>query len=220
MRKYLSAFTLAEVLITLGIIGVVAVLTMPSVISNYNKRIYVTSVQKVYNQFSDAALKYLADSRTDSLAETDLTTVDGVKEFLSQYFKVSKFCGSVKDKGYEECFADSYKTLDQKEKYEPDYHYGYCVILNTGAAVCMDPMRDDYNGYHGYADVIFDINGKKAPNVKGRDLFAFEFYSDGKVSEGYNMWTRKNYCVDGVEDSGYAAGCFSKIMNDGWSMDY
>ena len=43
------AFTLAEVLITLGIIGVVAALTLPTLISNYKKQTYVTGLQKAYS---------------------------------------------------------------------------------------------------------------------------------------------------------------------------
>ena len=48
-RHWCRAFTLAEVLITLGIIGVVAALTLPTLISNYKKQTYVTGLQKAYS---------------------------------------------------------------------------------------------------------------------------------------------------------------------------
>lgn len=44
-----KGFTLAEVLITLGIIGVVAALTMPVLMANYKKQQTVTQLKKVYS---------------------------------------------------------------------------------------------------------------------------------------------------------------------------
>ena len=50
--RRLAAFTLAEVLITLGIIGVVAAMTMPSLITNYQKKQTVTQLKKAYTELS------------------------------------------------------------------------------------------------------------------------------------------------------------------------
>lgn len=224
MKKNLNAFTLAETLISLTIIGVIAVLTMPSLISGFQKKVYVSNVQKVYNLFSDAGHKYMADNNADSLTETDLTTISGVGEFLNKYFKVVKDCGIVNNNG-DDCFASSYKNVEGSAGYTPDYKDRYCVVINTGAVICMGTIwiqeADDYNPwYHEYANIIFDINGVKPPNTKGRDLFSFELYSDGKISEGYNEWTKDNLCNANVNDGGYAAGCFSKIMHNNWEMDY
>ena len=49
-----KAFTLAEVLITLGIIGVVAALTMPTVIQNYKKKQAVTQLKATYSILAQA----------------------------------------------------------------------------------------------------------------------------------------------------------------------
>ena len=49
-----SAFTLAEVLITLGIIGVVAALTIPSLIQKYEEKQTVSQVKKAYSEISQA----------------------------------------------------------------------------------------------------------------------------------------------------------------------
>lgn len=53
MKNY-SGFTLAEVLITLGIIGVVAALTMPSVINNYKEKETIAKLKKTYSVLSQA----------------------------------------------------------------------------------------------------------------------------------------------------------------------
>ena len=46
-----TAFTLAEVLITLGIIGIVAALTMPALIANYKNKVFATQTKKHILQF-------------------------------------------------------------------------------------------------------------------------------------------------------------------------
>ena len=56
MESRKAAFTLAEVLITLGIIGVVAALTLPAVIQNYRKSVIETSVKKFYTNINQAII--------------------------------------------------------------------------------------------------------------------------------------------------------------------
>ncbi|MDE6137868.1 MAG: type II secretion system GspH family protein [Candidatus Gastranaerophilales bacterium] len=50
-----KGFTLSEILITLGIVGIVAVLTVPGVMKNYQNRLYTAQLEKIYAQLSDAA---------------------------------------------------------------------------------------------------------------------------------------------------------------------
>ncbi len=59
-----EGFTLAEVLITLGIIGVVAALTIPTLLANYKEKVLVTSAKKLYNQTFNAVNKYNAENGT------------------------------------------------------------------------------------------------------------------------------------------------------------
>ena len=54
-------FTLAEVLVTLGIIGVVSAMTVPTLMQNYQKKSYVVQLHKVYNELSQALLQYQTD---------------------------------------------------------------------------------------------------------------------------------------------------------------
>ena len=57
-----AAFTLAEVLITLGIIGIVAALTMPALIANYREKAFVTSAKRGYSVLTNAMNKWNADN--------------------------------------------------------------------------------------------------------------------------------------------------------------
>lgn len=67
-----KAFTLAEVLITLGVIGVVAAMTMPSLVANYQKKVWVNQLKKTVSVMNQAFQKMLADDGVDSLADTEV----------------------------------------------------------------------------------------------------------------------------------------------------
>ena len=67
-----KGFTLSEVLVTLGIIGVISALTLPTLVKNHQRQVYVTQLHKVYNQMSQAVELYMNDTRSSSLSETRL----------------------------------------------------------------------------------------------------------------------------------------------------
>ena len=106
-RHWCGAFTLAEVLVTLGIIGVVSAMTVPTLMQNYQRQSYVTQLHKTYNEFSQALLRYQTDRNAINLSEAGLTSQDAVNNFITTYFKNVKECDAMNN-----CFASSYKGLD------------------------------------------------------------------------------------------------------------
>ena len=86
-----KGFTLAEVLVTLGIIGVVSAMTVPTLMQNYQRQSYVTQLHKVYNEFSQAAERYKNDNNYLNLSESRVRgNADELKRFFNSYFKVVK----------------------------------------------------------------------------------------------------------------------------------
>ena len=71
--KKKAAFTLAEVLITLGIIGVVAAMTIPTLVANYKKKVVETRLVKVYSTFNQAI-------KMSEVENGPLTTWDSIEE--------------------------------------------------------------------------------------------------------------------------------------------
>ncbi len=241
MKHY--GFTLAETLITLGIIGVIAALTLPSVMSNYKNKTYVAQLQKVYNQLSNAASQIMLDEEVDNLADSYLSETviegednssvkaSGAAKFIKKYFKVTKDCGYAAEWGDStDCFAETYKSLGKTETSSPAISSGsYCASLNTGASICINVMSQDNKEWddHGYSSVAVDINGKKGPNIGGRDFFTFRLHTDGKLGESYlpDTYHAGDRCTDmgfGEDNNAalYGANCFDKIVGSGWSMDY
>ena len=86
-NKKFFAFTLAEVLVTLGILGVVSAMTMPTLMSNHQKKVYAVEMNKVYNELQQAFMKYKNDQNAVTLSEAGLTSQATVNQFLKDYFK-------------------------------------------------------------------------------------------------------------------------------------
>ena len=221
IRKH--AFTLAEVLVTLGIIGVVSAMTIPSLTQSWQKQAYAAQLKKTYSQLAQAAAMAIQEEYAVSLDESKYVGKEGGKEFLRKYLKIVNDCGT----SYTPCFARKYKNIDGSENNNlarPD------LVITTADGVSISMLNYWYFGARHYdhdcLSLIVDINGQKGPNVVGRDLFYIEVYSDGKVAESYDDEYRSLYrsgdakqsCIEGW---GYAGlGCLTNIMNNGWVMDY
>ena len=80
MKNY--GFTLADVLVTLGIIGVVSAMTIPTLMQNHQKKTYVTQLHKVYNELQQAFLQYRNDKNAVSLSEAGLISQTEVNNFI------------------------------------------------------------------------------------------------------------------------------------------
>ena len=79
-----KAFTLAEVLITLSIIGVVAAMTMPTLIGKYNKMVWTNQLKKSYSTVSQGFQKMLADESAPDILSTSFVSE---RESLGKYLK-------------------------------------------------------------------------------------------------------------------------------------
>ncbi len=232
------AFTLAEVLVTLGIIGVVSAMTVPTLMQNYQRKSYVTQLHKVYNEMQQAFLQYMNDKNAIDLREAGLTTVDETQSFMKKYLKVVTDCGK---KTKEPCFSQSYKNMNGTTvtAMNSDSWGGSSVVLANGASVFID-HSSMYNGTVGdkkyyYGAFMVDVNGLSGPNVIGRDFFRMYYFMDGTIDEidgnpyckreglcgGSDLQTlRENRFNQNCASSADGMSCFGKILNDNWEMNY
>ena len=204
-----NGFTLAEILITLGIVGVVASMTLPTLNNNVQKQTYEAGAKKAYNIISNAVGMYMADQDTDDLVDTPLyNNADGLKAFVNKYFRVTVDCANrYYNSNGTSCFAKDLYSLDRSAK--SDLTKGQCmqvVLVADGMAMCFDsgPIEDasageDTNGdgvvdendkvasnNAGFADgtpliIEVDINGQSGPNIGGRDVFSYVVSRNGTV---------------------------------------
>ena len=233
-----KGFTLAEVLITLGIVGVVAVLTVPGVMKNYKHRLYTAQLQKVYAQIADGVQAMMSDQHVDNFYESTVANTNscsnanngvcekGVGVLLNNYFKVSKRnCGN--NDRVKRCIAGtgagSYTLINSATA--PAIETEYCIQNTNGATIC-----GKWNTTTKMVNLIVDVNGAASPNMVGRDLFAIDIKSDGSLSDfGSNspnptVIANRDVCDAGIDGNpklnARAAGCLNTIINSGWKMEY
>ena len=193
-----KAFTLAEVLITLTILGVIAALVIPNMVQRYNERVTVSKVKKIYSTFSDAIAQ--AQTLNGSVLSWDIGTNDSkagaekVYNYIAPNLQVSKYCGTTTSTN-EACFASQYKTLKGK--------YNAWTNVSNSDKFCKFILKDGThvafwsNGKEKCSQddsvclsIMFDINGKKGPNRVGIDLF--EIYVTGNKDLRYTYSDRSN----------------------------
>ena len=232
LHSRLAAFTLAEVLITLGIIGVVSAMTVPTLMQNYQRQSYVTQLHKVYNEMSQALLRYQTDKNAVNLREAGLTSANAVNSFITTYLKVVKDCGN----DFSACFGSDYKKINGTSlSFGEASSAAGVFVLAGGQSIAIFSRNSDSQQYsNSIATILVDVNGKKGPNIQGRDFYQMDIYStDGGPVIDEMIWnvtqqppfteaqrnTQFNsYCVAG--GSGNFHGCFGKILNDNWQMNY
>ena len=217
-----KAFTLAEVLVTLGIIGVVSAMTVPTLMQNYQRKSYVTQLHKVYNELQQAAQQYMTDRNAVNLREAGLTSNDALANFVKTYFKVVNDCGAE----HQPCFASSYKNLSGKDLGQATGQ-PLNVTLASGASFGFGISSTGTGDNNRVAIFDVDINGPQGPNISGRDVFILGLFNNGIVDE-YELTsvpgdeaTRETLFNENCNATdGDWTGCFGKILNDNWEMTY
>jgi len=178
-KKIVKGFTLTEVLVALGIVGVIAALVLPAVITHYNDSSFASAFKRE-KQAIKASLDALTinenkanfgDTIMYSASDPD-SYENNAGTFIKKYLKISKYYGdtvSNLDDIKSKCFAEKYYQYSGNDKkvYEPAYK-GACATLKNGASICLEPQI----GSQGVRGII-DLNGPKGPNVVGRDYNEF-----------------------------------------------
>ncbi len=220
-----KAFTIAEVLITLGIIGVVAALTLPTVITKHQKHVTVTRLKQSYSILSQAFVAAQTeygdpstwdcyfDRNTPSAGfnrEEYMTTL--ARKYILPYLK------SVQDYGY----INALYKFGYKASSRTSYYFmlpNGTLVEVAGSTGCSD--KYDENGactgqvlYLDYA-LNLDINGFKGPNKRGKDVFTTSFLQTGE----YRMFrhtTRRSDALGSCKYNGSTCGYL--IQMDGWQI--
>lgn len=207
-----EAFTLAEVLITLGIIGVVAALTMPSLIANHKQKEASARLKKFYSIMSQAIL--FSENENGPAGEWDKAEMDVMNPDTGEYsdndaINTEKFFNK-----YLKPYIIYLKTeKDSKTKL-------FKFILNDGSTVMLR------NGT--CTDFIFDYNGEKKPNETGRDIYRFLLCPSGEKGRPGGKFITYRYDADNTREKklirckSNPIYCSSLLEYDGWEfqVDY
>ena len=204
--KGFKGFTLAEVLITLVIIGVIAAMTIPTLINKTNNQEYVSRLKKAYSTMAQATNRIIAEEGNPRADIGGWATSDeNVYNLYKKYLNNTKECGE----GGSGCFAGTYKRLNGTSG---SYEGQYALVLSDGTEIRFGGPSSDCSsssdGSWNYClKMLVDINGAKKPNFVGKDAFIFILKEDGlapigcdtdRCSKSYNGW-----------------GCACKVLREG-----
>ena len=225
---YSVGFTLVGVLITLSIIGVVAIMTIPNLVSNYQKMVWTAQFQKSYATLEQGFRRMLEDDKAIALSQTKTfnsigenvdndsngvsykfcnyysTALDGTecKDFLTnlgRYFKISSIQKYTDSNNY------NLYCLNGNDHYHP--YNGTVITLNDGTMIfnflftSQDPDNRTNNQMKGLVGHFYmDVNGTKLPNIWGRDIFSF-YLGDNGIVYPYGALEVHEYTSDGPADT-------------------
>ena len=200
-RHWCGAFTLAEVLITLGIIGVVVAMTMPALIANTKK----SEISAKLKKFNTTMAQCVLLSEQDNGPAEEWSNPGGYDTFdLDNFFK-TYIAPYIK-----------YSSAGLKTEYGSKRYYVY--LLDGGYF---------YFVKGNCVDIVYDVNGSKKPNAHGRDIFRFLLcgskspeWCDGRhfcpmySTSAHTREEKIQDCINGDRGS----GCTGLLEYDGWEF--
>lgn len=218
------AFTLSEVLITLGIIGVVAAITIPNLITNYQKRATITNLKHIHAQLTQAIK--LSEYENGSIESWDIYTpakypitndsdyAKVVLEYIQPYLKGSRigfapYGNVLKNHRY------IIKNM-KGQQFNGTISRNYLETM-TGAIISVNHV----NWNNPYIFFQVDYNGISGPNIYGKDVFYFHLAKSGNL-DGYNFANKsreeilKSNCCKTC--SGTNGECLAVIIKDNWEI--
>ena len=177
-----AAFTLAEVLITLAVIGAVAALTLPGLIKNHNERAWATS-KDVFEKRLEVAAKQM---NTEEKLAGYSSTLDFINE-LKKYIKITKICDS---NNLTKCFEKKISTADGQnvdienlktssllakddfgtETIGVQFADGVSALIAYNPNTDQQPFNNQFSATAESMAILYDVSGYKNPNTLGKDV--------------------------------------------------
>ena len=228
-------FTLAEVLITLGIIGVVAALVIPSFVSNYRKHVIAAQLEKTYADLEKWIKASEVDNGPFESWDYSIPSKDFVQKYFAPYMELIS-CSSAKG-GI--CFTGEYGNMWKKSNGEIEtggawYAYTPRYIMSDGRYFAL------YNKYYyagvgsygsdwKYVNFIIDVDGPRGESILGKDVYAFTLFNYkkgqidhkglkiGTIYTGNGDYRENNEKIQSTcVNSGYSCGLL--IQRNGWKV--
>ena len=212
------AFTLAEVLITLGIIGIVAAMTIPTLIQKNFEKQTVAKLRETQSILSQAIR--MAEEEYGSMEGWGITGYDEesaviIANNLKTTLKLALDCG-VEDTEAHCAPNKMYQFLKggNNNNFATDRTM-YKIVLTNGTTIYI---RGNNGTTSANAVFYVDTNGKSSPNTWGKDLFQFSARPDGLYPTGHPSKSSETTATS-CHKEGSGFGCAYYVLNNG-NMNY
>ncbi len=219
-----KGFTMAEVLITIGIIGLVAAMTLPTLINNAKNKELEAAFKKQYSLLTQA-INHLQSQ--DVCTHTScLPAGTTMYDYFSKIYKINKRCDNMPE-GLPEydmwCFPKN-QNDSKYTNYTKTSSYLPSAYFDNGQFYTMDGALITFEKRATDSKVIIsvDVNGRaKRPNALGHDLFMFQIIDKGPVgvlvpmgAEGTLYENEETYCSKTSSNGLNGAACTIKALYD------
>lgn len=231
MKHTKQAFTLTELLIALGIIGAIAAISIPSLMTSINNRILTNQLKSTVGAIQQLMNDEMVTKNTKSLQDTDFAAPSkliGTPTEPSTHFSTTRVCNT-SELSQKECWKTTatgaakiqYRLINGNDTGVSGPTY-YSVVLKNGAILGYTLA----NGTIGTNDktigeFCIDVNGTEPPNMRGRDYFCFYVTNKGRIIDLKDQTITTETKINTCKSTGGTANyCFGAIVDSGWKMPY
>ena len=214
MKTSKFAYSLAEILVTLTIIGVIASMTIPSLQADANRRTYAAGCKKAFSTLSNAlSISEQMNAPARKWSMSDANTAKDFAEYWQPYLNVTKTCSNKAG-----CFGDGiyykydktrFTDLSDVGRVTPPFAFQTADGMNVAYDVYPDYASTSMYGVNNVeAPLIYffvDVNGNKGPNTLGLDTFIFVRNKDGMQPAGVSQPLSNIKCGKGKDGTECAA---------------
>lgn len=210
IKYMIPAFTLAEILITLGIIGVVAAMTIPSIIQNAQEKAIVSQLKKAYSTLSQAVSLAIQNNGTVDTWDIgnygDTGKAINILTNLTPYLKIIKTCTGPVSNG---CNPNNSYALSggayawnwDNVQYRAELSDGTYLYVLNGTTSCVSNFGNTTELKQGCGYIYSDVNGSKPPNTIGKDVFLFYLLKNQLYPTGTTNDTNYTFSTDCAKES-------------------
>ena len=232
MKNKVYGFTLAEVLITLSVIGIIASITIPSFVNNERQKTTVTKLKKFYSSITDAYDIIQVEEGSNASSWINKYNDNAIiYKKISEKLNTERQCNQ-NDKSCASTTVVYKNLLGTSDFPHKTMNYGnYRIKLKDGTIITFATVSNNCSASYGTTDnlktvcaeSIVDINGDKGPNKLGVDAFHYLITEKEIIPSGvkghtgeYNL---ENGCNRTEKEWTNGTGCFAWVVYKG-NMKY
>lgn len=214
-------FSLAEVLVTMGIVGVLSIMLLPMMKNNYEAHVTEARTKAAYNAImqatslsKNAGSLYLGDSPST-----------WYRRYIQGNIQLAKDCGATAKCWHasQSLAGDNLSFTNIRKKYSFTMLNGVDVIVFStnkqlqSYGINTKYLSDENEGIGLY----FDINGEDLPNIIGQDIYVMVWNGKTLVPAGNNMQSQniRSNCNKSATGSTSGRFCLQYMMDNGWKVN-
>ena len=207
MKIKRHAFTLTELLVSLFILGTIAVFAIPPLMNDIHTKIYLNLVKNMSVTIEQLAVDQMLNRRVRKLSDTDFSSAE--KLLTNNHFSIV----NSSDTGL---LTSTYKSMNNATITTlTDFLNKRSVLLKNGMILSYIPKTQNTTDNTITGTFVMDANGNDGPNVIGKDFFIFDITEKGKIIPNNETLTENttllSHCM-----SGNPRSCYAYVVNNGW----